>query len=386
MDFRLPDNAEAFRQEVVEFLDKEWPPAMRMRLSSTITHEEERAFSRKLGKKGWLCMWLPEELGGTKRSLLDQYVFVETMSYYGAPSSSTAATMVGPTLWRIGTEDQKSRFLPPIARGEIDFALGYSEPNAGTDLASLQLRAVKDGDEYVLNVTKMFTSLAHKAEFCWLAARTDPDLPKHKGISIFIVDMKSPGITIRPLWTMGGLRTNQTFWDNVRVPANNLVGELNKGWYYLATALDFERIGGFPIGRLRIIFDRLVDFVKSANFDGVKIADDHAVRAKLAELSTRLEVVQMLSYRAAWIVNQGSVPNYEASSVKILRTELEQEVGHIGTQVLRLYGQLIEGSKHAPLDGYFETQYEGSVAGTFGAGSNEIQRQIIATRGLGLPR
>ena len=308
------------------------------------------------------------------------------MAYYGAPYGTTATTIVAPTLMRYGTDEQKSTFIPRIAAGEIDFALGYSEPNAGTDLASLQLRAELDGDEYVLNGTKMFTSLAHKADYCWLAARTDTDAPKHKGISLFIVDMKAPGITTRPLWTMGGGRTNQTFWDNVRVPVTQRIGEENQGWYYVATALDFERIGVFPVSRVRRQFDRLVEYVRTADFGGYRPAQDPDVRHRIADLSTDLEVAQMLSYRAAWMVSQGQVPNYEAAMVKIFGTELQQRLTHTATQVLELYGQLLEGSPHAPANGYFEQAYEAAVMPTFGAGSNEILRQIIAARGMGLPR
>ncbi len=386
MDFQLPDNVEEFRAEIKEFIDAEWPESLRTKSATEITYEEERTFCKKLAKKGWLVMSLPEEYGGKRRSILEQYIFQETMAYYGAPYGTTATTIVAPTLMRYGTDEQKSTFIPRIAAGEIDFALGYSEPNAGTDLASLQLRAELDGDEYVLNGTKMFTSLAHKADYCWLAARTDTDAPKHKGISLFIVDMKAPGITTRPLWTMGGGRTNQTFWDNVRVPVTQRIGDENQGWYYVATALDFERIGVFPVSRVRRQFDRLVEYVRTADFGGYRPAQDPDVRRRIADLSTDLEVAQMLSYRAAWMVSQGQVPNYEAAMVKIFGTELQQRLTHTATQVLELYGQLLEGSPHAPANGYFEQAYEAAVMPTFGAGSNEILRQIIAARGMGLPR
>ncbi len=386
MDFRLPDNVEEFRQEIKAFIDADWPESLRAKSQTEITYEEERAFCKKLAKKGWLLMSLPEEYGGKRRSILEQYIFQETMAYYGAPFGATATSIVAPTLMRYGAEEQKQQFIPKIAAGEIEFALGYSEPNAGTDLASLQLRAERDGDEYVLNGTKMFTSLAHKSDYTWLAARTDPDAPKHKGISLFIVDMKTPGITIRPLWTMGGGRTNQTFWDDVRVPVAHRVGEENQGWYYVATALDFERIGVFPISRVRRQFDRLVECVKSADFGGYRPAEDPDVRRRIADLSTELEVAQMLSYRTAWMVSQGQVPNYEAAMVKIFGTELQQRLTHAATQILQLYGQLLAGSPLAPANGYFEQAYEAAVMPTFGAGSNEILRQIIAARGMGLPR
>ncbi len=386
MDFTLPENAEEFRQEIKAFVDEHWPEEMRRRSYTEIPLNAEKAFHKKLAERGWMLMSMPAEYGGKKRSIMEQYVFQETMAYYGGPLPATAVTIVAPTLARYGTEEQKKQYIPMIAQGEVDFALGYSEPNAGTDLASLELRAVRDGDEYVLNGTKIFTSLAHKAEYVWLAARTNPNAPKHKGISLFIVDMKSAGITVRPLWTMGAGRTNQTYWDNVRVPVSNRVGDENQGWYIVATALDFERIGVFPISRVRRLFEQLVEYVRTADFGGYRPKDDPDVRRRIADLSAEVEVAQMLSYRAAWMVSKGQVPNYEAAAVKIFGTELQQRVTHAATLILGLYGQLIERSPRAPKNGLFEQMYEAAVMPTFGAGSNEILRQIIATRGMGLPR
>jgi alkylation response protein AidB-like acyl-CoA dehydrogenase len=285
-----------------------------------------------------------------------------------------------------GTPEQKARFLPRIAAGEIDFALGYTEPEAGTDLASLSTRAVADGDDFIINGTKLYTSGAHRAEYVWLATRTDPEAPKHRGVSLFMVDLKSPGITVRPLWTMDGGRTNQTFYDNVRVPRENLVGEVNRGWYYVAHALDFERITVFTVATIRVGFDELVAFIKQASYDGYALKDDPEVRDQIARFSVELEVAQMLSYRVAWMVSKGEHPNYEASMLKVFCTEFQQRLYHYGTRILGLYGQLTPGSPHAPAGGRFERGHRSAVMPTFGAGSSEIQRNIIATRGLGLPR
>jgi alkylation response protein AidB-like acyl-CoA dehydrogenase len=386
VDFELPPNVEEFRQELREFLAREWPPERRSRVAAGDTYEEEREFRRKLAQKGWLAMSWPKEYGGQGRSILEQYIFSEEMAYHGAPAGTVGVGQVGPTLMSYGSDEQKQRFLPRIAAGEMDFALGYTEPEAGTDLASLQTRAVADGDDFVINGTKIYTSAAHRAEYVWLATRTDPDAPKHRGISLFIVDLKSPGITIRPLWTMGDGRTNQTFYDNVRVPRENLVGELNRGWYYVAHALDFERITVFTVATLRAGFDDLVAWVRQASYDGYPLREDPEVRDQIARLSADLEVAQLLSYRVAWMISKGQHPNYEASMLKVFSTEFMQRLYQEGTRILGLYGQLTPASPLAPAGGRFERSHRSSVMPTFGAGSSEIQRNIIATRGLGLPR
>ena len=388
MDFRLPPEVEAFRAEVREFVAREWPEHLRAATEglSDEAYEEERAFRRKLGQKGWLALSWPKEYGGQGRSALEYYVFHEEMAYCGAPAAGTATGIVGPTLLRFGTEEQKRRFLPRIASGEIEFCLGYSEPDAGSDLASLQLRAEEDGDYFVINGIKRWTSGAHRSEYCWLAARTDPTAPKHKGISLFMVDMKSPGITVRPIYTMGGIRTNETYWENVRVPRENLVGEKNRGWYYVAAALDFERISIFPVSRFRAAFERLVAAVREAEYGGRRLKDDPLVRQRIAQIAVELEAVQMLSYRSAWLVSKGEIPNYEASMLKLLGTEAQQRMSHVATLLFGLYSQLRAGAPGAPLDGEVEHQYRAMVMPTFGGGASELQRNIIATRGMGLPR
>jgi alkylation response protein AidB-like acyl-CoA dehydrogenase len=286
---------------------------------------------------------------------------------------------------RFGSEDQRHRFLPRIASGEIDFCLGYSEPDAGSDLASLQVRAEQDGDYFVINGIKRWTSMAERSEYCWLAARTDPTAAKHRGISLFIVDMKTPGITIKPIWTMGDIRTNETYWEDVRIPRENLVGEINRGWYYVAAALDLERIAIFPVGRFRAAFDQLVEAVKTAEYGGRRIKDDPLIRQKIGQISIELEATQMLSYRAAWMIAKGEIPNYEASMLKLFGTEAQQRMSHLATQIFGLYSQLKDGAPGAVLKGAIEQQYRAMVMPTFGAGASELQRNIIAMRGMGLP-
>ncbi len=387
MEFRFSEEALAFEREVEAFLAVEWSPEVRRRVdASPDRYSMEREFRRKLAEKGWLTMSWPREYGGQERSYEEQYLFQEALNYVGAPGATVGVQQVGPTLMTFGTDEQKATFLPRIAKGEIDFALGYTEPDAGTDLASLQLRAVRDGDDYVLNGIKRFTSAAHRAEYVWLAARTDPSAPKHRGISMFLVDLQTPGITVKPIWTMSGIRTNEVYWEDVRVPADALVGEENRGWYYAAHALDFERVSIFTVSGVRAVFDALMRWAREEGPDGTRPIDDGRVSRTLADYKVQIEVLQMLAYRNLGMIKRGEHPNHEASEVKIFSTELMQRLLHTGTKLLGPYGQLTPESERAPLGGRIEQGYRAAVMPTFGAGSNEVMRNIIATRGFGLPR
>ncbi len=396
MDFHFTDEALAFEAEVNDFLAEEWSPERRARMATsadnqvlnyhdTELYREEQAFRAKLAKRGWLTMSWPEEFGGESRSFEDQYLFQEACNYVGAPTATVAVQQVGPTLMQFGTDEQKERFLPPIARGDVEFALGYTEPDAGTDLASLQLRSVRDGDDYVFNGIKRFTSAAHRAEFIWLAARTDPDAPKHRGVSMFLVPTDSEGITVKPIWTLAGYRTNEVYFEDVRIPATALVGEENRGWYYAAHALDFERVSIFTVSGVRSVYDSLLQWAQTSGPMG-RPADDDGVRDTLAAFRVELEVLQMLSFRNLGMIKRGEHPNYEASVVKIFSTEMMQRLQNAGTKMLGLYGQLTPEDPQAPIAGRIEQGYRSAVMPTFGAGSNEVMRNIIATRGFGLPR
>lgn len=383
---------EAWRKEVRDFVEDEWPIELRGGLYaappaySEDLAELEEVFRRKLADKGWLALALPKEYGGQGRSIIDQMIFAEEMSYYGAPYSNRGAGYVAPTLIRYGSEEQKKEFIGAIARGDVDFCLGYSEPNAGSDLASLNTEAKREGDDFVINGQKVYTTKAEKSSHCFLAARTDPAKPKHKGISLFIVDMNSPGITVRPLWTVGDGRTNEVFFENVRVPARYLVGEEDKGWYYLTTALDLERFIGFPLGEIRYLLDLLIEFAGHASRSGKPLKDESWVKQSLGRISSELLVAKALQFRTVWMAHNGQVPNVEASVLKVMASELLQEVAHTGSRILGLFGVLKEGSHWAPLRGRIERACRGSIYPTFAGGTNEIQRSIIATRGLGLPR
>ena len=391
MDFRFTPEEEAFRGQLVTFLKESLPPDWTGSEYSA-EGDEDWEFTlemrKKLAQKGWLAMHWPREYGGMDASIMTQVIFNEEMSYYRAPGIDIfGVKMMGSTLLIHGTEEQKGTFLPPVARGQVQWCQGYSEPESGSDLASLQTRAVADGDDFIINGTKIWSSSAHHADWMILLARTDPDAPKHRGISFFLMDMKTPGITIQPIVNMAGVHSfNQEFFDNVRVPKANMVGELNRGWYIGATLLDFERSGvGYSAGGRRTLKE-LIQLAKETTRNGHPLAENTAVRNRLADLAVEVEVSRMLSYHIAWMQSQGLVPNKEASTGKLFGTELQQRLVAAGMDLLGLYGQLAPGSKWAPLKGRLMRSYLSSFSATLAAGTSEIQRNIIATRGLGLPR
>ncbi len=396
MDFRFSEKEEALRREVIEFCKRELPPDWRGGLLEAADTDEAWAFSmkmsKKLAQKGWLTMAWPKEYGGMGASIMEQLVYREETAYWGVPGTGMGVggvDWVGPSLMIYGTEEQKKTYLPMIASGEEDgvWCTGYSEPGAGSDFASIQTRAVREGDEYVINGQKVWTSEAHRSRWCWLAARTDPDAPKHKGISVFIVDMKSPGITVRPLINMAGIHSfNEVFFDDVRIPASNLVGEENRGWYQLMVSLSYERSGvGFSAMARRTLYD-LVEYARETKRDGDVIAKDPLIRQKLAEIAVEIEVARYLSYRVAWMQSKGLIPIHEASMGKVFGDEVNERLANVGMQVMGLYCQLEPGSKWAPLRGRIERMYVSVPGFKIAAGSDEIQKNIIAMRGLGLPR
>jgi alkylation response protein AidB-like acyl-CoA dehydrogenase len=344
-----------------------------------------RGFVKKLSERGWHTLGWPAEWGGQGASHMKQLVFNEEMAYWEAPSNDLGVDRIGPTIMLYGTEDQKKRFLPPIVRAETVWCQGFSEPGAGSDLASLQTRAVEDGDSFIINGSKIWTSLAHFADWMILLARTDPQAPKHRGISYFLLDMKTPGVVIRPLADMAGRHTfNEVFFEDVRVPRDCLIGEQNRGWYVATTTLDFERSGiQRVIGGLRT-YEQLVQFAAEHARDQGPLRAP--IRHRLAELKIEYEVGRMLSYRVAWLQSQGRVPNYEASVSKMYGSELAQHLALTGMQLMGSAGQLSPGSPWAPLRGRIEAMYLTAAALTIAAGTSEINRGIIATRGLGLPR
>ncbi|MDP2953481.1 MAG: acyl-CoA dehydrogenase family protein [Chloroflexota bacterium] len=387
MDFHLGERAQTFRQEVRAFLEKELPPDWE-------GYEEEaaesydywafhRAFNRKLGERRWLALGWPEEWGGGARSLEEQMAFAEEMGYHKAPFYSRTVGIVGPFLMACGSEAQKRRFLLPMARGEVEFCLAFTEPGAGSDLASAQCRATQEGDHFIIEGQKSYISNAHHADYCFLVARTDPQAPRHRGLSLFLVGMKSPGVKVRPTLNMLGYHCfNEVFFDRVEVPRRDMVGEKDLGWYKLVVSLDLERtVHGAGIVRAafyRRTLEELAELVKG------KVSA--AGRGELADLAIAVEVFRWLCYRVAWRQGQGTLLGHEAAVTKVMGGELCQRLARVGMGLLGLYGQLRQGSKHALWRGKMERLYLSSIPLTIAGGSAEVQRGIIALRGLGLPR
>jgi len=389
MDFTFTEAEQRFRAEISAFLDKEVTEEFLIELEQQDEVDFSREFTKKLAEKGWLAMAWPKEYGGGGATMMEQLIFNEEIGYHHAPTGGhrQGINLIGPCLIVHGTEEQKKRFLKPITAGEMVWCQGFSEPNAGSDLASVQTRAVEDGDYYVIDGQKTWTTNAHRADWCHLLARTDPDAPKHRGISYFLIDMKTPGITVRPLINMLASHDfNEMFLDGVRVPKENMLGEKNQGWYVSMTTLSFERSGiALPAGSKRNL-ELLVEYATETKINGQRLADDPLVRHKLAELAVEIEVNRMIAYRVAWMQNQGLIPVYEASMSKVFGTELMQRVGEIGVEIMGLFGPLDKGSKWAPLRGRVLRTYAYSLGYAIAMGTNEIQRNIMATRGLGLPR
>jgi len=341
---------------------------------------------RRMGEDGWLGIGWPTEYGGHGRGPVDQMIFVEESHWAGVPLPLLTLNSVGPAIMQLGTDEQKERFLPAILRGEVHFSIGYTEPTAGTDLASLRTRAVRDGDEYVINGEKLYTSAIQYADYVWLAARTDPDVPKHKGLSVFIVPVDAPGFSWTPLPTMAGEFTSSTFYEDVRVPAANLVGEENGGWTLITNQLNFERVAICPVsGILRSIVE-VRDWARDERLaDGRRVIDQEWVQVHLARLWARAEYLKLINWKVAWAADKGLNPA-DASATKVYGSEFALEAYRILGEIVGQAGYLAEGSPGAVLDGQLEQRARSQTIFTFGGGTNEIQRDIISWLGLGLPR
>jgi alkylation response protein AidB-like acyl-CoA dehydrogenase len=342
---------------------------------------------RKLGRDGWLGIGWPKEYGGQGRTALEQYIFTEEVQRAGFPLPFLMLESVAPILMQYGTKDQKESFLPKILRGELHFAIGYSEPNAGSDLASLTTRAVRDGDGWVINGQKSFTTLADYADYIWLAARTDPHAKKHAGISIFLVPTSAPGYKISPIWTIAGVRTNTTFYEDVRVPAEALIGRENNGWALITGQLNRERLSLVNYGP---IATHLADTVRWAQetkrADGRRVIDLPWVQANLARVKAGAEALKLLCWKQAWEIANGMLGMADSSAVKVYGSEFFVQAYRLLLEVVGQAGYLKRGSPGAVLQGDLEFRYRVASIVTFGGGTNEVQRDIISAAGLEMPR
>jgi alkylation response protein AidB-like acyl-CoA dehydrogenase len=393
MDFRLTPEEEKFRQEVHQFIETECPPSLRGGGGNFFSNAGDYlSWRKKLAGKGWIAPAWPKEYGGAAMTVMEQFVYNMETARMRAPApiyiGGLGVAVLGPTILVYGNEEQKQEYIPGILSGEDMWCQGFSEPESGSDLASLKTRAVRDGDDYVINGQKIWTTLAHMSKYMLCLCRTDPDAPKHKGISYFVVPMNSPGVTVRPLINMaGGHEFNEVFFEDVRIPAKNLLGEENRGWYMAVTTLDIERSNiGSAVGQNQSVED-LINFAKEHKGNGQsELAVNPRIRTELAERLIETECSMMLSYRLITMQNRGLIPNYEASATKLYSMELNQRIANTGIKLLGMYGQLGRGSKYEPLKGRLQYQYLRSVANTIEGGTTEIQKNIVATRGLDLPR
>jgi alkylation response protein AidB-like acyl-CoA dehydrogenase len=379
--------ADAFRKEVRDWLTRHWTPERRAEHRKKPFKDRgwDKEFSKLMGRDGLIGTGWPKEFGGQGRSASEQIALIAEMARADAPTAAhnIAETIVAHALFTHGTEAQQEAWLPAIRRGERAFGLGYSEPEAGSDLAALRTRAVRDGDHFVVNGQKLWSTGGDKADYMWLAVRTDPEAKKHAGISVLMVDLRSPGVTIRPSIALYGKTFSATFYDDVRVPANNMVGEINTGWKVITEALAAERvmIGGTRMAAIEHAFDRLTDYVRT----DPALRRDPVVRDRIGALAADIEVARQLQLRNIRLVEQGKHAIHEAAMNKVFTSELQERLGQAALDILGSGGLLSEDSPGAPV-GEMEWVLRHSIMGMLGGGTNEIQRNIIALRGLDLPR
>ncbi|MHB8511623.1 MAG: acyl-CoA dehydrogenase family protein [Actinomycetota bacterium] len=380
---KLRDEARAYFETLIT-------PEVRAKIGYNLAEHQGPEFRRivkQMGADGWLGIGYPEEYGGRGATPIEQYIFFDEMRRAIAPYPVVTITTVGPTLLEFGSDAQRKRFIPAIVRGEAIFAIAYSEPNAGTDLASVRTRAVRDGDSYVINGQKIFTTGAHDADYLWLLARTDPEAPKHRGLSIFIVDTKLPGFTYSAINTIDGGRTNATFFEDVRVSADALVGAENEGWRLMTTQLNHERVVLACSGKIEGLLEAVREWACARNApEGGCVIDRPWVREALARVRARTEALRLLNWRMAWEMTRGSPPPAASSAVKVFGTELFIEAYRSLMEIVGAAGLIKEGSPEAVLAGKLDHAWRAASVLTFGGGVNEVQREIIATTALGMPR
>ncbi len=388
MDFELDVGQREWLTEVREFLRENVTPELRAELAEhdlEFPDGEVTRFRRKIGEKGWFGLNWPREYGGLGLGAVYQHLLMSEFEYWGVPGPDLTVTSVAPMIMRHGTEQNKTEWLPLIAKGEMICAVGYSESEAGTDLASLRTRATRDGEYWVINGSKIWNSGAQRATHEWLCVRTDPNGVRHRGISVIIVPIDSPGIQIRPLYAWSGYRTNEVHFDDVRVPVTNVVGEINRGWTYITGALDLERGALTNAGDLRRAVDELRELARCPRRDGSVPADDAALRRRLVQAEADVEVATLMGYEAASILDSDVIPTVEVSVEKVFTSELRQRIADLALDLLGPDGLLAHRSENAPLAGKFERLYRAAPLMRFGGGTNEVLRDVIGQRGHGMP-
>ncbi len=388
MRLAYSETHERLRQELRAYYAKLLTPEIKAEIRrSEGVGPKVRQVVLQMGRDGWLGIGWPKEYGGRGMTPIEQFIFFDESMRAGAPVPMLTVNSVAPTIMHFGSEEQKNFYLPKILRGEIHFAIGYTEPDAGTDLASLKTRAVREGDEFVINGQKIFTSLATDADYIWLAVRTDPEAPKHKGISMLIVPKDAPGVRVAPIKNMGDMNTNQTFYDNVRVPAGNLVGKLNGGWKLITNQLNHERVTLCSSGMIEGPFEEVVAWAKATRLaDGRRVIDQPWVQTNLARVHARVDFMRLMNFKIAWGAEQGQSLNpAHASAIKVFGTEFYLEACRLMLEVMGAAAPLHQGSPEAILGGRIEFLLRGLHVLTFGGGTNEMQRDLICLFGLGMP-
>ena len=390
MDFEFSDEQQAFVKDVERFLDEHDDPEIfdvtRENMAQIVDTPKRRAFMAEVGEQGWLGITWPKEYGGQEGEGVYEYLLNEQLAGRGGPQIGKGVGIIGKTLIHHGSEKLKAEFLPKILRNEVEFAVGYSEPDAGSDAASMKLKATKDGDGWRLNGQKVWTTSAHFAEWYWLGARTDPD-DKHGGITLFLVPLDQPGITIKGMWTMGDERTNEVFIDDVFVHDDYVVGEVGKGFQYISQALDLERFTMFTFSPIKQRLDLLVEYVRTTVRDGRPLKDDPVIRQRIARLVADAETARVLGLRfVAESMKGGAPPTTHASEYKLFATELSKRLASESMDIAGPGSALRVRTEEAPMAGRAESTYRYTVIDTIGGGTSEVQKNIIARRKLGLPK
>ena len=387
MDIGYTEEQEALRRELRAYYAELLTPEVEEQLArANGVGEPMRGIVRRMGGDGWLGIGWPKEWGGQGRSAIEQFVFFDESMRAGAPVPMLTINTVGPTIMNFGTDEQKQFFLPKILKGEIHFCIGYTEPGAGTDLAALKTRAVRDGDEYVINGQKIFTSLAGGADYVWLATRTNPEVKKHKGISMFIVPMSTPGVKVVPMHLLSEHNINYTFYEDVRVPASSLVGGENNGWSLITNQLNHERVTLCSPGIIERTFAEVRHWAQSTKLpDGRRVIDQEWVQLNLARVDARLEFLKLINWKVAWTATQKRLDVADASSIKVFGTEFYLEAFRLLMEVVGPLAYLKEGSPEATMKSRMERMYRSLIILTYGGGTNEIQRDLISVFGLGMP-